>query len=102
MTITVADVVKALEEAQRIDDLAQPFEVVDEGEWSQDHKYQTNVTIIRHGDQFFCIQQSRSGSYHTDWYYGDTEVSEVERKEETKVVVTWPSITPTQTAKTSR
>lgn len=53
------------------------FEVVVEGDWVQDHKYQYMDTIIKFADKFYEISQSRSGSYHTDWYYNDSEIREV-------------------------
>jgi uncharacterized protein (UPF0248 family) len=47
------------------------FEVVAAEEWTQDYKYQTCSVVYKHlpsGD-FYQAHWSRSGSYHTDWYY---------------------------------
>lgn len=76
-----------------VDDL-EGFTVIDEGEWEQDCKYQHCTTIVQDDEtkKYYAINQSRSGSYHTDWYYDDPDFREVERIEELKVVVTWKSI----------
>jgi hypothetical protein len=65
------------------------WEVVEETDWTQDHKYQYQETTYHKDGQYFSVTQSRSGSYHTDWYYNDPECFEVERHEEVKVVVTY-------------
>lgn len=53
-------------------------EVESEG-WEQDGKYQSCATVYRHEPtgRFVCINQSRSGSYHSDWYYDDPTICEV-------------------------
>lgn len=52
------------------------FEVVEEDDWTQDHKYQYRTNIYRfiEHDVYFGVSESRSGSYHSDWYYGDCDV----------------------------
>jgi hypothetical protein len=40
------------------------------------------------------INESRSGSYHTDWYYSDALIYEVYPVDETRVVRTWHSTGP--------
>lgn len=67
------------------------LEIVEEGDWIADGKYHYLDTIVKFKDQYFSIQESRSGSYHTDWYYNDSYIYPCERKEETKVVVTYPA-----------
>lgn len=60
------------------------FEVVEEGDWVCDYKYEicTNVFKRKSDGKYFAHDQSRSGSYHTDYYYNDPEdLYEVERKE---------------------
>lgn len=54
---------------------------IEEGEWTQDHKYQYNYFIAKIGEQYFTFNQSRSGSYHTDWYYSIDSVSEMNKFE---------------------
>jgi len=70
---------------------AEGFEIIEEGDWEQEHKDQYASHIVKLDDQYFSVNESRSGSYHTDWYYGDTDIVPVDRLEETKVVVSWPS-----------
>jgi hypothetical protein len=57
---------------------AEELAVVERGEWTQDHKYQNRETVCGYGGKFYSFCESRSGSYHTDWYYNDTEVYEVQ------------------------
>ena len=75
------------------------FEVIEEGEWEQDHKTQFRTSVLKcinsenSSDigKLFSIDDSRSGSYHTDWSY-DTEydksiiLHEVEETTISKVV----------------
>lgn len=53
------------------------LEMAQEGEWEQDHKYQFKSSVAKYEDKFYQFSESRSGSYHTDWYYNDTDVQEV-------------------------
>ena len=72
------------------------FEVVEEGEWVQDHKYQHRDIIFKFGDKFYCLTSSRSGSPFTDWHYdseywGETvECNQVEKIEVVKYI--WKSV----------
>jgi hypothetical protein len=50
---------------------------VEEGEWEQDYKYQYNTSVYKYKDRFVRVNQSRSGSYHSDWYYNDPTFDEV-------------------------
>lgn len=72
-----------------LDDIdSDDFELVEEDEWTQDYKYQYQSTIIKHvpTSTFWQINNSRSGSYHTDWYYGTPEFYQV--TPHTKVITT--------------
>ena len=63
---------------------------VEEGDFSQDGKYQTAKLIFTDGEKYYSGFISRSGSPFTDWHYddyGDADVTEVEKREIT--VVTW-------------
>ena len=77
-------------------DLPEDFESVTEGDWIQEHKYQYIDAIVKHKptETFWEICRNRSGSYHTDWYYGEAHVAQVEPHEEvvTKTVVTWRNV----------
>ena len=47
------------------------WEVVEDGEWTQDHKYQYKESVVKHipTGKFYLYGVSRSGSPFTDWYY---------------------------------
>lgn len=76
-----------------IDDLPEGFTQIEEDDWTQDHKYQHSYEIVKDGeDNYFRIDNSRSGSPFTDWDYGEPSVVRVEPKTETIVRVVWKEI----------
>jgi hypothetical protein len=71
------------------------LKVVVSGEWVQDGKYQYHEEIVQDNEgNYFCINNNRSGSYHTDWYYGEPSVCQVKRVEKvvTKTLVNWEAV----------
>jgi hypothetical protein len=70
------------------------YEIIEEGEWEQDHKYQHRDILVRYNGTHIMVNENRSGSYHTDWYYGDTLIYEVYPVDEVKTVRTWHSTGP--------
>lgn len=70
------------------------FVVVKEGKWVQDGKYQQSTSIVQSKEtqKYYAVHQFRSGSYYSDYEYGETEFNEVERAEKVKVVVYWKAI----------
>lgn len=71
MTNDEATLLKLYEE-DGIDEL-----VVEEGEWISNGKYQYLNTIVKYNGKHYKISQFRSGSYHTDWDYGEPSISQV-------------------------
>lgn len=62
------------------------LETVEEGEFEQDHKYQSAELIFTDGEKTYRAFVTRSGSPFTDWHYddfGDADVTEVEKREVT-------------------
>ena len=61
------------------------YEIIEDGEWAQDGKFQTKKVIFKTNDKYYSVTFDRSGSPFTDWEYGfeymDTECPEVEKKE---------------------
>lgn len=58
------------------------YKEIEEGEWTQDHKYQhcdaTYKLFLSDGtERFVNISMARSGSPFTDWYYQINDASEV-------------------------
>ena len=78
------------ENDQEADDLPS-FEVVEEGDWVVEHKYEICDIYVKHKhtEDYFCITLCRSGSYFSDYNYDDAEFSKVKPLYETKVVRTW-------------
>lgn len=72
------------------------FEHVEEGEWVQDCKYQYCTDVYLHipSGRYVALHQSRSGSYHTDWYYNDPDLSEVFKVTETITRITYTAEKP--------
>lgn len=67
------------------------YKVVEEGDWIEEGKYSYKETTVLFNGEYFTVQESRSGSYFTDYHYDDSYIYPAERKEETKVVVTYPA-----------
>ena len=74
------------------------FEQVEEGEWAQDHKYQHCDFIVKHipTGKFYEFSISRSGSYHTDWYYSyeddGADLTEVQKVTKTFTREVWQAV----------
>ena len=90
--ITVTD----SEEMKEIEEGCGNWEVVEEGEWTQDHKYQHKESVVKHvpTGKYYHYEISRSGSPFTDWYYsyedGDfPDLVEVEKKERVITETYW-------------
>lgn len=57
--------------------------------WRSDGKYDLRNSIVEFENKFYIINESRSGSYHTDYHYErDDWPQEVELSEVKKVEVT--------------
>lgn len=75
------------------------WEVVENGEWTQDHKYQHKESVVKHvpTGKFYHYEISRSGSPFTDWCYsyedGDyPDLVEVEKKERVITESYWSTV----------
>lgn len=88
--MTIEKLAAALKGARGRPEDAEGVTIVEDGEWTQEHKYQTCFTVVEFCGELFGILRSRSGSYHSDWHYSDVDVYPVEEKEQTKVVVAYP------------
>lgn len=68
-------------------------EEYEDDEWTQNHKnqYRSAIYYSAKHDVYFQVNESRSGSYHTDWYYDQPDVFIVEKheREVTKIVTEW-------------
>lgn len=71
-------------------DDSEEFELVEESEWEQEHKYQHQNIVFKpkNEERFFEVHILRSGSPYTDWHYcyedgGTYEATEVVQKEVT-------------------
>lgn len=67
-------------------------EVIEEGDWINDHKYQYKTDIIKYNNKYYEIMQNRSGSYWSDYDYGDSEIHEVTPVKKMIEVTTWEYI----------
>lgn len=79
------------------------FKVVDEEDWSIDggDKYQYKTTIVKSNEtgKLFSIDEIRTGSPYSDYYYGDTELREVTERIEMRVVTSYDSVGESVTVK---
>ena len=72
------------------EDYTDEFEVVEEGDWTQDYKSQLRTIVFKYNGLLYSITASRSGSPFTDWYYEweDTDVFEAYRVEPVTKTIT--------------
>lgn len=72
------------------------LEEVDHDEWTQNHKYQYRQVVYysKKHDVHVAVNETRSGSYHSDWYYMEPDVSLVEKRERevTKIITEWVTL----------
>lgn len=71
------------------------WEFEEEGDFTQDHKYQYCTSVIKHiaSGRCFVVNCSRSGSYHTDWYYTyDSDPCEVKKVEKVVKTIVWEAV----------
>jgi len=71
--------------AVMFDDEDPELTIINEGSWIDDGKYSFRTSYVKIEDKYYEIEQRRSGSYYTDYYYDDPEVYEVIPE---KVVIT--------------
>lgn len=63
------------------------------GEWIEDGKYSYRSDIYSTEDgNHFMIDNSRAGSYHTDYYYSPPDVSQVKPVVKTITKVVWENV----------
>ena len=76
-----------------IDELPEQIEEVEDGGWEDNGKYshQTSIFKCDQGNHFL-IQNTRSGSYFTDYDYGTPYVSQVKPVLETITRVVWKDV----------
>lgn len=82
-------VIEAIKQQYGCDlDDAEDFELVSQGDWISEGKYEHSVTVYRYSenDKLYAIYSTRSGSYFSDWDYGEDEVYEVEAVEVKRIV----------------
>lgn len=77
-----------------VEDLSNDFKLIEEGKWSQDHKYQFSSSVVQHikTNTFWMIKRSRSCSYHSDWYYDNASFKRVTPVVRTKQVTSWKEV----------
>ena len=70
------------------EDYSDEYEVVDDGHWEAEHKYEYKSLIFKYKDKFYELSVSRSGSYYTEYYYDWEVVDEFECPEMEQVTIT--------------
>ncbi|WKV23422.1 hypothetical protein SEA1_gp0074 [Salmonella phage SEA1] len=72
------------------------LEKVEAEDWVQGHKYQYRQVVYysKKHDVHVAVNETRSGSYHSDWYYNEPDVSLVEKQERvvTRTITEWVTL----------
>lgn len=71
----------AAEIALMFNDEDPALEIIQDGNWIDEGKRSFRNSIVKIEGRYYEIEQCRSGSYYTDYYYDDPEVYEVTPKE---------------------
>lgn len=66
------------------------IEIIEDGDWVSDYKYELRTSIVAFEGKYYAIHESRSGSYHSDYEYGDPEINEVTPKQVT--ITDWVAV----------
>lgn len=90
---------------QEVDGPEDLGEIVDEGDWTDERKYQHKTDIVHVTDPsigqhldipfekgYYCINQSRSGSYWSDYEYDEPTITKVEPYDEVITVTKWRKV----------
>ena len=89
MTELEKKVIALFEEEWESDEDYAHFKVIEDGDWEVDCDYQFRSSIVKFMDKYYQINESRSGSYHTDYYYDDPEIFEVNKVEKVVTTIVW-------------
>lgn len=65
------------------------IKIIQEGDWTQEHKYQLQEVIVKYDGIYYQLWRTRSGSYHSDWFYGETTVQPVMEKKKQVIITSW-------------
>lgn len=68
------------------DDAPDGFEIIEEGDWISEGKYECREIIFKFEEKFYSLNESRSGSHYTDWYYCSEDWDDYEDCAEVKPV----------------
>lgn len=60
-----------------------------DGDWFDDGKREFRTSVMKVGDSYYQVDECRSGSYYTDYYYDDPIFYEVEPYTETITITKW-------------
>lgn len=87
-----------------IEDYEDRFELIEQEEWTQEHKdqYRQSIYFDKENDCFIAVNESRSGSYHDGFDSYEAPTIEVVRKVEkvvTKVEVIWETVSASSVPK---
>lgn len=79
---------------EMIENESEEMVLKEEGEWIQEWKYQYCTSIFYHvpSETYWSYHISRTGSYHSDYEYGDPEIEEVKPVEKTITVIEWKAV----------
>ena len=46
------------------------IEFIEESGWEDDGKYSNNTYVFKYDGKYYCVYDSKTGSYYTDYYFG--------------------------------
>lgn len=65
------DVLEVWDETYGESDPDLEFEIIEFGDWISEHKWEYRSSIVKWKDAHYRIDETRSGSYYSDYHYDD-------------------------------
>ena len=65
------------------------YKIVEDGDWVSEYKYEYHTLIVSYKGKYYQINESRTGSYFTDYDYSEPEAFEVIPEKRMVEVTDW-------------
>lgn len=92
MTELEKKVIALFEDGWHVEEDYTHFEVIEDGDWEVDRKYQFRSSIVKFMDKHYQINEARRGSYWNDYEYDDPDIFEVIPVEKIVKTTVWEKV----------
>lgn len=92
MTELEKKIIALFEDEWHVEEDYAHFEVIEDGDWEVDRKYQFRSSIVKFMDKHYQINEARRGSYWSDYEYDDPDIFEVIPVEKIVKTTVWEKV----------